>query len=84
MSALSGVSYIAFNGYAVNNIEDAVPTYIGKVKPDGTWLLQRYNSSTGVMDYANLSTNSGVTSYNAAWADRAALTYGGFETLIWV
>lgn len=84
MSALSGVSYIAFNGYAVNNIEDAVQTYIGKVKPDGTWLLQRYDSGTGAMDYANLSTNSSVASYASAWAARASLIYGGFETLIWV
>ena len=78
MSALSGVSYIAFNGYAVNNIEDAVPMYIGKVKPDGTWLVQRYNSGTGVMDYATVKNNPTYTLYADAWTNRATLTYGAY------
>jgi len=81
VSQNSGVSYINPNGYAVNDIEDAVPMYIGKVRADGTWLLQKYNSTTGSMTYANISNNPTVTGYNTAWTNRATLTYGGYETL---
>lgn len=81
MSQNSGVSYINPNGYAVNDIEDATPMYIGKVRADGTWLLQRYNSTTGSMSYANLSNNPTVIDYGSAWTARASLVYGGYETL---
>ena len=81
MSQQSGVSYINPHGYAVNNLEDAVPTYIGKVNAEGVWLMQRYNSSTGFMDYANLSNNATTVLYTDAWSGRVGLTYGGFQTL---
>jgi hypothetical protein len=88
----SGVSYVpltqpvevvagGLDTYALNNLEDAETTYIGKVTASGSWLLQRYNQSTGTMTYANISNNPGVASYTTAWVGRAGLVYGGFETL---
>lgn len=55
--------------------------YIGKVLPDGRWLLQRFVEATGVMTYANASNNAATPDYTTAWADRAALTYAPFQSL---
>ena len=68
------------SAYALNDFVDAIPLYLGKVKSDGTWLVQRYNSSTGEMRYANLSNNAGLT-YATAWSGRASLNYALFQTL---
>lgn len=70
----------AISAYALNDFVDAIPLYLGKVKSDGTWLVQRYNSSTGEMRYANLSNNAGLT-YATAWSGRASLNYALFQTL---
>jgi hypothetical protein len=67
--------------YLLNDFLDGTPLYLGKAKSDGTWLIQRFNSSTGEMRYANLSNNAGVTTYASAWSGRAGLTYGLFQTL---
>lgn len=70
----------AIDAYALNDFEDATPLYLGKSKSDGTWLVQRYNSGTGEMRYANLSNNAGLT-YATAWSGRASLNYALFQTL---
>ena len=70
----------AVSAYALNDFADGNPLYLGKAKADGTWLVQRFNSSTGEMRYANLSNNSGL-SYSSAWANRATLSYGTFQAL---
>jgi IMP cyclohydrolase len=81
----SGVSraYVndALAAYAVSNVLDGDPMYIGKVTATGVWLLMRYSTSAGTMLYANQSNNSAVTTYNAAWAARATLTYAAFDAL---
>ena len=88
---MGGVSYVPLSApieviagglgtYALNNLEGADPMYIGKAASDGRWLVQKYTAA-GVMTYANVSNNGGVTTYNSAWTGRAALTYGQFETL---
>lgn len=69
----------AANGYSLNDFEDGTTLYVGKVKSDGTWLLQRFNG--GAMRYANLSNNSGVPSYSSAWSSRAALNYGTYQSI---
>jgi hypothetical protein len=71
-----GVGSYVLNDYASGN-----PLYVGKVKSDGTWLVQRYNTATGEMRYANLSNNAGVTTYTSAWSGRVGLVYGLFNTL---
>jgi hypothetical protein len=67
--------------YALNDFADGVPLYLGKVKLDGTWLVQKYDSGTGEMRYANNSNNTLITNYASAWGSRATLTYGLFQTL---
>ena len=66
--------------YLLNDFEDATPLYLGKSKSDGTWLVQRYNSGTGEMRYANLSNNAGLV-YATAWSGKASLSYALFQTL---
>ena len=78
---MTGVSYVPFDPYAVNDLEDAVPMYIGKAKSDGKWLIQKYNSGTGNMSYANISNNTTIPDYATAWAGRTGLSYGTFQTL---
>ena len=84
MGVSSGVSH-AYTAdilapYALNNLEDAATMYVGKALPDGRWLIQRFVTATGNMDYANLSNNAAATTYASAWAGRAALTYGTFQS----
>lgn len=85
MGVSSGVShvYIAdlLSPYALNNLDDVDPMYIGKVTADGRWLVQRFGKTTGIMVYANVSNNASVTNYAAAWTGRAGLVYGAFESL---
>lgn len=67
--------------YPLNDLDGTDPLYIGKATSSGVWLVQKYSTAAGTMRYANLSNNAGYTSYASAWAARAALTYGMFETL---
>ena len=71
----------ALDPYAVNDLDGTDPLYIGKVTSAGVWLAQEYSTSAGTMRYANLSNNAAYTTYPSAWAARASLTYGLFETL---
>lgn len=83
--SVSGVTHThivqtGLEAYAVCNVEDAVPLYVGKVKADGHWVVQRYDAS-GVMGYANPSNNTLVSGYGSAWTQRASLVYGTLDTL---
>lgn len=83
--SVSGVTHTnvvqtGLEAYAVCNVEDAIPLYVGKVRADGHWLLQRYDAS-GVMGYANVSNNGAVSGYGSAWTQRASLTYTTFDIL---
>lgn len=69
------------SAYALNNFENGTTLYLGKVKSDGTWLLQKYDQGTGVMRYANESNNAGVTTYASAWSGKSGLTYNEFQVL---
>jgi hypothetical protein len=83
--SVSGVTHTnvvqtGLEAYAVCNVEDAVPLYVGKVKADGRWIVQRYDAG-GVMGYANPSNNVAVSGYGSAWTQRASLAYGTFDVL---
>lgn len=83
---VSGVNHVnahqtGLEAYAVNNVQDGNPLYIGKVRADGFWVIEKYDSAAGSLSYANWSNNPSTSGYGAAWTSRAALTYGGFETL---
>jgi hypothetical protein len=69
------------DAYALNDLGGTDPLYIGKVRSDGVWIVQNYSTAAGTMRYANLSNNQGYPSYASAWAARATLTYGMFQTL---
>ena len=85
MGVSAGVSQVYVDEvlapYALNNLEDAPTMYIGKVTKEGAWLVQRFVKATGDMTYANVSNNAAITSYASAWANRATLSYGQFQTL---
>lgn len=85
MGVSSGVSHVYIADllapYALNNLDDVDPMYIGKVISDGRWLIQRFGKVTGVMTYANVSNNPTTTTYSDAWAGRVGLVYGTFQSL---
>ena len=70
----------SIDNYALNDFADGDPLYLGKVKADGTWLVQRYSAASGEMRYANLSNNAGLT-YATAWSGKASLNYALFQAL---
>lgn len=72
---------VPVSAYALNDLDGTDPLYIGKVRLDGVWLVQKYSTAAGTMRYANLSNNAGYASYASAWAARATLVYGLFQTL---
>lgn len=81
MAVRNGASGLYNEEYSVNNVIGTDPLYAGKVRSGGVWLVLRYRESSGVVDYANISNNTSITTYADAWAARAALTYAAFETL---
>ena len=77
----SSIQASSGGSYQTNNLEDSEPLYVGKSKTDGTWLVEKFVSSTGIKTYANLSNNISVTTYSDAWTNRATLTYNRFEEI---
>lgn len=73
----------AVSAYALNDFADGNPLYLGKVKADGTWLLQRFNSSTGEMRYANLSNNSGTMGNKLNLASSGGIDYTTLAESVW-
>jgi hypothetical protein len=67
--------------YQVNNIEDADPLYVGKVKTGGIWLIEKFVESTGEKTYANHSNNGSIADYTDAWTNRATLTYNRYNEI---
>ena len=78
---VSQISLLTADPYAVNNFEDGNPLYVGKAKSDGTWLVERFSPTTTLKEYANTSNNTSIATYAAAWAARATLTYGTFQSI---
>jgi hypothetical protein len=67
------------NNFGANNVEEAsaTVTYVGKEMTDGTWVVQKIDTSSGTaITWATETNNSGTTSYSTAWTNRASLTYG--------
>jgi hypothetical protein len=80
--SVSGVSQsYPVQAYYLNNFVDGDPLYLGKVSNVNTWLIQKFSTSTGVMLWANVSTNPAYTTYASAWANRLTLTYSPFQEL---
>jgi len=65
-----------------NNLDEAsaTVTYVGKEDADGTWIVQKIDTSSGTaITYATVTNNPSVTSYNDAWAARTSLTYQNYK-----
>lgn len=53
--------------------------YVGKLNTDGDYEIMRIDSSADTqIRFATIINNPGVADYAAAWAGRAALTYGTY------
>ena len=80
--SVSGVSYVApLEAYLLNNLVDGNPLYVGKVTSRGVWLIQKFNTTTGVMLYANQSNNPPYADYDTAWANYPTLNYAEYQVL---
>lgn len=71
------------NAYSVHDVAVvSSTTYVGKETAEGKWLIVSIDESSGtVLRYANVSNNSGYTTYSSAWTARASLTYDYIENL---
>jgi hypothetical protein len=77
----SDIAALSGGSYQVNNLEDSDPLYVGKVKTDGVWLIEKFIESTGAKTYANLSNNGSIADYTDAWTNRATLTYNRYDEI---
>jgi hypothetical protein len=71
--------------YQTNDIAEpsAVLTYFGKEKADGTWLVMSVDTTSGTaIRYASVANNAAITTYAAAWAARATLTYNTYAVAL--
>ena len=84
MPVRGGPSGLYNEDYTVNNVIGTDPLYVGKVRPNGVWLLMKYGVAAGTLEYANQGNNVGTTTYATAWTNRASLTYGPFQDLVGV
>lgn len=78
-SSLSNVSagtQLARFGTCDVEVASATVTYVGKEDKDGSWLVQKIDTTSGTsIRYATVTNNPGYLNYSAAWAARASLTY---------
>lgn len=74
-------SEYVFDKYNLNNLEDAIPLYAGFADSTGKYLIKRFNESTGSMDYANISNNPSVTTYDDAWTNKLTLNFNKINEL---
>lgn len=64
--------------YKVANLDDSgEPIYVGKTDEDGNWFIMRFNSTTGVADYA-----FGNSGYSDNWTNRASLSYTALSSQV--
>lgn len=77
----SNVLQTGLESYAVNHVQDGNPLYVGKVRADGKWVIEKFDTTAGTMTYANWSNNPTAGAYGSAWINRLTLTFGGFDTI---
>jgi hypothetical protein len=85
ISTVDGIlasSATPLNSFATNDVSATVAyvTYIGKEKSDGDWCIIKIDETTGMeLTYATIANNALITTYAAAWAARATLTYNAYS-----
>ena len=70
--------------YITHDLDEASTpvSYIGKLSNSGNWLIVKMDETSELdLTYANVSNNSSYTTYTAAYAARASLTYQDLDQL---
>jgi hypothetical protein len=69
------------SSFHLNEVAESAPiTYIGSENADGDWLINKVDETSGIVSgWASEVNNPTVTTYTAAWTDRATLTYGNYS-----
>jgi len=76
MKDLNSMEYYKFFKTADIETASATITYVGKVHPNGDWMLQKIDTTSGIqIRYASVKNNTAYTTYASAWAARASLEY---------
>lgn len=79
---VENVSGKLLDSFETNDVEkvSATFTYSGQEDKEGVWCIQSIDSTSGAsIRYATKLNNPTYTSYSAAWAARASLTYDLFS-----
>lgn len=61
-----------FTSYIKSDADDASPGYIGWLRPDGAWIIQKETISSNLTTFRYAC---GTHSYTTNWIGRASLTY---------
>jgi hypothetical protein len=70
------------DAFETNDVDKVSSTllYNGLEDKDGTWCIERVDSTSGVsLRYATITNNATYGSYATAWAARATITYDVFS-----
>lgn len=81
ISPLSHVQKVQDN-FKLNDLDEAsdTVTYLGKEAFDGTWYIQKMDTTTGIaMGHATRKNNTSTTNYSDAWTARTSLSYGDYS-----
>lgn len=71
------------NKYSPYNIDlSGIPIYVVNEDGDGNWYAMRYNSTTGVVDYAAASNNASTGTASGAFTNRATLSYASRASVV--
>jgi hypothetical protein len=82
LATYANATPVAGTGFEVNDVASptSVLTYAGKTDASGAWCVMKVDTTSGTsVRYATVTNNATVTSYAAAWAARATLTYDTWD-----
>jgi len=82
MKDLNSMEYHKF--FKAHDIDDTTTdiVYVGKIHPNGAWLIQKIDQTSGVqIRYANYKNNTSYTDYASAWTAKASLDYVTIDLL---
>jgi len=76
MKDLNSMEYYKFFKAADIDESSSTVTYVGKVHPNGNWMVQKIDTSSGTqIRYASYKNNNTYDDYTSAWTARASLDY---------
>lgn len=77
-------SYNLFANYKTQDVDEVANiTYVGKLTPDGKYLIEKITDNSGdlLIQFANISNNQLQFTYSNAWGNRLTLTYNLISSL---